>query len=60
MINKAIVVKFDQELKPVPELGDYKNLTADDVKVKITDEMVDEKLNKELENNARIVSIEDR
>lgn len=58
--NKAIVVKFDQELKPVPELGDYKNLTADDVKVEITDEMVDEKLNKELENNARIVSIEDR
>lgn len=58
--NKVIVVKFDQELKPVPELGDYKNLTADDVKVEITDAMVDERLNKELENNARVVSIEDR
>lgn len=57
--NKAIVIKFDQELKPVPELGDYKNLVADDVKFKVTDEMVDERVNKERENNARIVSIED-
>ena len=58
--NKAIVIKFDQELKPVPELGDYKNLVADDVKFEVTDEMVDERVNKECENNARIVSIEDR
>lgn len=58
--NKAIVIKFDQELKPVPELGDYKNLVADDVKFEVTDEMVDERVNKERENNARIVSIEDR
>ena len=26
--NKSIVIKFEQELKPVPELGDYKNLVA--------------------------------
>ena len=58
--NKAIIIKFDQELKPVPELGDYKNLVADDVKIEVTDEMVDERVNKERENNARIVSIEDR
>lgn len=58
--NKAIVIKFEQELKPVPELGDYKNLVADDVKIEVTDEMVDERVNKERENNARIVSIEDR
>ena len=58
--NKAIVIKSDQELKPVPELGDYKNLVADDVKFEVTDEMVDERVNKERENNARIVSIEDR
>ena len=58
--NSAIVVKFEQELKPVPKLGDYKNLVADDVKFDVTDEMVDDKLKRELENNARIVSIEDR
>ena len=58
--NKAIIIKFDQELKPVPELGDYKNLVADDVKIEVTDEIVDERVNKERENNARIVSIEDR
>ena len=58
--NKAIIIKFNQELKPVPELGDYKNLVADDVKIEVTDEMVDERVNKERENNARIVSIEDR
>lgn len=58
--NKAIVIKFEQELKPVPELGDYKNLVADDVKFEVTDEMVDERVSKERENNARIVSIEDR
>lgn len=58
--NKAIVIKFEQELKPVPELGDYKNLVADDVKFEVTDEMVDERVNKERENNARIISIEDR
>ena len=58
--NKVIVIKFEQELKPVPELGEYKNLVADDVKFEVTDEMVDERVNKERENNARIVSIEDR
>lgn len=58
--NKAIVIKFEQELKPVPELGDYKNLVADDVKFEVTDEMVEDRINKECENNARIVSVEDR
>lgn len=58
--NKVIVVKFDQELKPVPELGDYKNLVAEDVKFEVTDDMVEERLNKERENNARIISVEDR
>ena len=58
--NKAIVIKFQQELKPVPELGDYKNLVADDVKFEVTDEMVEDRINKERENNARIVSVEDR
>ena len=58
--NKAIVIKFEQELKPVPELGDYKNLVADDVKFEVTDEMVEDRINKERENNARIVSVEDR
>lgn len=58
--NKSIVIKFEQELKPVPELGDYKNLVADDVKFEVTDEMVEDRINKECENNARIVSVEDR
>lgn len=58
--NKAIVIEFEQELKPVPELGDYKNLVADDVKFEVTDEMVEDRINKERENNARIVSVEDR
>lgn len=58
--NSDIVIKFEQELKPVPKFSDYKNLTADDVKVVVTDAMVDEKIKNELENNARIVSIEDR
>ncbi|WP_347714352.1 trigger factor [uncultured Parvimonas sp.] len=58
--NKSIVIKFEQELKPVPELGDYKNLVADDVKFEVTDEMVEDRINKERENNARIVSVEDR
>ena len=58
--NKAIVIKFEQELKPVPELGDYKNLVADDVKFEVTDEMIEDRINKERENNARIVSVEDR
>lgn len=58
--DKAIVIKFEQELKPIPELGDYKNLVADDVKVEVTDAMVDEQIKKELENNARIISVEDR
>ena len=58
--NKSIVIKFEQELTPVPELGDYKNLVADDVKFEVTDEMVEDRINKERENNARIVSVEDR
>ena len=58
--NKAIVIKFEQELKPVPELGDYKNLVADDVKFEVTDEMVEDRINKERENTSRIVSVEDR
>lgn len=58
--EKAIVVKFEQELKPVPELGDYKNLVADDFKAEVTDEMVDATIKREQENNARIINVEDR
>ena len=58
--DSSIKVKFEVELRPVPKLGDYKNLKAVKVEYNITDEDVENIISKEREKNARIVPIEDR
>ena len=58
--DSSIKVKFEVELRPVPKLGDYKNLKAVKVEYNITDEDVENVISKEREKNARIVPIEDR
>lgn len=58
--DSSIKVKFEVELRPVPKLGDYKNLKAVKVEYNITDEDVENTISKEREKNARIVPIEDR
>ncbi len=47
-------------VKPEVELGEYKGLKAEKETVAVTDEEVDEALNRKLEENARIIPVEDR
>lgn len=47
-------------VKPDVELGDYKGLEVAKEPVVITDEDVDEELNKIVERNAKLVAVEDR
>lgn len=47
-------------LKPPVELGEYKGVTVDKVNTEVTDEDVDEAIERERKNNARQIDITDR
>lgn len=47
-------------LKPEVKLGKYKGVKIDKIETEVTDEEVDAAVNKERENNARTISVEDR
>lgn len=47
-------------LKPEVKLGNYKGVTIDKIDTEVTDEEVDAEINKERENNARNITVEDR
>ncbi|MDP4133345.1 MAG: trigger factor [Bacillota bacterium] len=46
--------------KPEVTIGEYKGVTIDKIENKVTDEDVDSELNKKLEQNARIITIDNR
>ena len=58
--GKDIRFKVEVETKPHPELGDYNNLVIEEVSSEVTDEDIDAELNRQLEENARLVPVEDR
>ena len=58
--GKDIRFKVEVETKPHPELGDYNNLVIEEVSSEVTDEDIDAELKRQLEENARLVPVEDR
>lgn len=58
--EKGLVVTADVLVKPEVKLGDYKNIEVEKVEHTVSDEDVDAEMQKTLELNSRLVTIEDR
>ena len=58
--GKPFVFTATVALKPEVKLGKYKGVKIDKIDTEVTDEDVDAEINKERENNARNITIEDR
>lgn len=58
--GKDITFKVEVETKPHPELGDYNNLVIEEVSGEVTEEDVNHELSHQQEENARLISVEDR
>lgn len=58
--GEPIEVKAKVEVKPEVELGDYKSLTVEKVEYEVTDEVIDEEIEKIRGMNARLVDASDR
>ncbi len=58
--GKPIVIKVTTELRPVPELGDYKSIEVEKQEVKVSDEDVENEVKREQEKNAVVQPVEDR
>lgn len=58
--GKPFIFTAEVALKPAVELGKYKGVTVEKADLEVTDEEVDAEINKERENNARTITVEDR
>lgn len=58
--GKPFVFTATVALKPEVKLGKYKGLKIDKIDTQVTEEEIDAQLNKERENNARNITVEDR
>ena len=58
--GKPFVFTATVALKPEVKLGKYKGVKIDKIDTEVTDEDVDAEINKERENNARNITVEDR
>lgn len=58
--GKDITFKVEVETKPHPVLGDYNDLVIEEVTEEVTDEDIKAELDRQLEENARLVEITDR
>lgn len=58
--GKPFIFTAEVALKPVVKLGKYKGVKVDKADTDVTDAEVEEAVNKERENNARTISVEDR
>ena len=58
--GSPFVFTAEVALKPEVKLGKYKGVKVDKTEVEVTDAEVDAEINKERENNARIIDVEDR
>ena len=56
--GEDVVLIFEVDIRPVPEIGDYSDLNADIPKLEVTDEMVQSRIDRDLEANVRIVEKE--
>lgn len=60
MGKDGVVLKLKVTVKPEVELGEYKGLKAEKKSVRVTADEVKAELNRMLEQNARLVTVEDR
>ncbi len=58
--GKPFIFTAEVAVKPEVTLGKYKGVTVTKIDTAVTDSEVDEKLEEERKNNARIVTVEDR
>ena len=58
--GKPFIFTATVTLKPEVKLGKYKGVKVDKIDTTVTDEEVDAEINKERENNARNITVEDR
>ena len=58
--GKPFVFTATVALKPEVKLGKYKGLKIDKIDTEVTEEEVDAEINRERENNARNITVEDR
>lgn len=58
--GKPFIFTAEVALKPEIKLGEYKGVTVEKIAVEVTDEEVDEAIERERKNSARKVTIEDR
>lgn len=58
--GKPFIFTAEVALKPEVSLGKYKAVKIDKIDATVTDEEVEDAVNKERENNARTVTVEDR
>lgn len=58
--EKPFIFTAEVALKPAVELGKYKGVTVEKADLEVTDEEVEAEINKERENNARTITVEDR
>ncbi len=58
--GKPFIFTAEVALKPEVKLGKYKGVKIDKIETEVTDEEVNAALDKERENNARTISVEDR
>lgn len=58
--GKPFIFTAEVALKPEVSLGKYKAVKIDKIEVAVTDEEVDAEIQKERENNARTITVEDR
>lgn len=58
--GEKLVMTVEVQVKPEVKLGDYKGLEVTKVASEVTDEDIDHEIGHMLENNARLIAIEDR
>lgn len=58
--GSPVKFKFEVDVKPEVQLGDYSNLEAEVNKYEVTDEDISRVIDRERDQNSRIISVEDR
>lgn len=58
--GKPFIFTAEVALKPEVTLGEYKGIEVEKPEVTVSDEEIDAQLNKELEQNSRMITVEDR
>ncbi len=58
--GKSFIFTAEVAVKPEVTLGDYKGIEVEKKEVSVTDEEVMERINKELEQNSRTITVDDR